>query len=1328
MRGFIAGIFLFFAVTSLTTAVGLSEAQTTSNQSPIIISLARENEPYSFVSMFGEPSGLLVDIWRLWGEKVGRDVKFRMGEWGDTIRDLRTGQAQIHGGLFLTANRLEIMDFGPPLYPIHNVIIMASGLHAKLDTSQEQTIAVLRGTTAAAFLSTRYPNIHILALTSTRDMIMAVGGGLAQGVAGPLQPLISAIDRLGLNEKFSTESATLLEDNVRPGVSKGDTEMLRLVDLGMGRISREELIALEEYWVRVPAMREIKKMRRPLNLSPQERQWLETHSRWRVGALKDGAPLAFINSKNQLDGIGADILQAVTGILGVEMLPRSENSLRDLGNALTTHTLDIVPFSEKLPSAQENAHLHSLLFYLPMDVVTKANASFSVTSPRDLAGKTVAVLAHADVAAQLEKIAPNTIVVPLQTMPDALIGLRSGCYDAIVGLSVSVSYFLTNTDREDLRHTRLPDISYAAQIAFRSDWPELPAIFEKAYENIPYDNLMEMTQRWSGLRIEKSINWERIKQIGGILALLAGSFLCIILVANRRLSRESQATQIALSTLRQRERQLKAVMDNQPSMVMMIDADEKYILVNRLFEQFSGYSAQEIIGKKSEDVLSPDTALSATLTYKEVLTTGKSLTYEKAHRNAAGELRDFDICKVPLKDDNGAIFGIVITATDVTKRRNAERQALRTQTKMTQIFNAAGSGMRVLDTNKIVLQANDAFLKMHGFNREEVIGFRCSDNTSTHEKCASCAVTRVLNGAPKAAETTVHRCKNGEEIYCDIVATPFLSPEGELLGVIEDCRDVTALVESQKAMQQAALAAEEANRAKSEFLANMSHEIRTPMNAVIGMAYLALQTKLSARQHNYISSIKDSAKSLLRIINDILDFSKIEAGRMDIEQADFELDEVLQGLASLDIVKLAESKVELHIDVEPDVPFTLVGDPLRLGQVLINLVGNAIKFTDQGKVSVQVQQQRTEGEKITLLFSIRDTGVGMSEEQKQKLFHAFSQADMSTTRRFGGTGLGLSISKKLVEMMGGSITVESAPNQGSTFCFTATFGLPLAGADKQPDALALSGMRVLIVNSDSGGRAKLGKTLTGLGLHYGEAPDCAHAGGVAETASHDGLGYEVALIDWNKDEKINLKAAARLKEQIGMPIIILTGMHNLEKLNAQVSALGIRHVLCKPVSRTALLHAIEDAARSSQPEEQDRLLTSTTLPTHVDGLEGKRVLLAEDNEINQIVAKELLEGMGLVVDIADNGRIAVDMISKGAYVAVFMDIQMPEMDGFEATSLVRTDPRFRSLPIIALTAHGMVGDREKCIKAGMSDHISKPIDPTALAEIASRWCRNTGQA
>ena len=1328
MRGLFAGILLLIALASFAIATPPAWALAPDSPPTVIVTLPRDNEPYSFASMFGEPSGMLVEIWRLWAEKTGCEVKFRMGDWAETINAIRTDQAHIHSGLFRTSHRAQFMEFGPPLYPSRIVLITAAGITADLDRMSSGTVSVLRGSQIETYLRTHYPNLRLLPFNTFRDMVLAVAGGQAQGIVGPPLAVFHAIDRLGLHEKFSSEPVRVYEDDIRPAVSKGDAKTLALVEQGFSQISRAELIAIEEYWIRVPMLREIDKMRRPLNLSRSERQWLEAHSQWKIGILKDAAPLAFINNQGRFDGIGADILRAVAGILGVEIQLHHTGNARDLGAALASQYVDIVPFSETLTPPQDNPPQNTLLFYLPLDVVTKANASFSVTRPRDLAKKTVAVLAYPSLIAQMEKVIPSLVVVPVQNMGEALSGLRVGRYDAFVGPSVSVGYAMTNDPHEDLRHTRLPDLRYAAQISFRGDWPELRGIFDKALENIPYVNLMEMAQRWSNLRIETNVDWERIKQVGGILGLLAVSLLTVILIANRRLARQSQATQKALTSLRLRERQLKAVMDNQPSGIVLIDTEGRYVLVNMQFEQFVGQTANTILGKRNTDILRPEIAAEAVRSDAIVLNTGMPLTEQAVYHNAAGIPRDIDICKVPLKDDEGNIYGIVITATDITERRAAERQALRTQTEMVQIFNAAGSAMRVLDTNRVVLQANDAFLKLRGFTREEVIGSRCSDHTHDRERCPSCAVTRVLNGQHKAAETTMYRRITGEERYCDIVATPFPSPEGELLGVIEDCRDVTDLVESQKVMQQAALAAEEANRAKSEFLANMSHEIRTPMNAIIGMSYLALQTELTGKQHGYLNSIKNSAKSLLHIINDILDFSKIEAGRMDIEKVDFELDEVLQGLASLDAVKQTDSKVELQLDVEPDVPFTLVGDPLRLGQVLINLVGNAIKFTDQGEVVVSVRRQSTVDNKVTLLFSVSDTGVGMTEEQLERLFHAFSQADMSTTRRFGGTGLGLSISKKLVEIMGGNIFVESTLNEGSTFYFTVPFDLPQTAHAAIPELLALSDMRVMVLSRSQSAREKLCKMLKGLGMRPTEEIDGDDAALLLQSAAAANDPFEVILINWFLPNEKSWQKTSRLQtiEGVGVPVIIMSSEPDIDQFMAQANAEGIKYVVAKPVSRTLLLQTIQEAVQGR------RLLPDTRQPQQyrpcmpVAGVENQRVLLAEDNEINQLVAKELLEGMGLAVDIAENGRIALEMLALNDYAAVFMDIQMPEMDGYEATRQLRANPQLRGLPIIALTAHGMVGDREKCIKAGMDDHLSKPIDPQALADMVARWCCKGG--
>ena len=354
----------------------------------------------------------------------------------------------------------------------------------------------------------------------------------------------------------------------------------------------------------------------------------------------------------------------------------------------------------------------------------------------------------------------------------------------------------------------------------------------------------------------------------------------------------------------------------------------------------------------------------------------------------------------------------------------------------------------------------------------------------------------------------------------------------------------------------------------------------------------------------------------------------------------------------------------------------------------------------------------------------------MTEEQLEKLFHAFSQADMSTTRRFGGTGLGLSISKKLVEIMGGSIFVESTANKGSTFYFTVTFGQPQAGHTTIPELLALSDMRVMVLSRSQSAREKLCKTLAGLGLRPTEEVDGDDAALLLQSAAAANDPFEAVLIDWIRPNEKSWQKASRLQtlERGGVPVIIMTSEPDIDQFTVQANAVGIKHVVAKPVSRTMLLQTIQDAVQSKkslpggrQPQEYQPFLP-------VPGTENQHVLLAEDNEINQLVAKELLESMGLAVDIANNGRMAVEMLELKHYAAVFMDIQMPEMDGYEATRRVRANPQLRGLPIIALTAHGMVGDREKCLKAGMNDHISKPIDPQALADMVSRWCCNSGSS
>ncbi|HEY3130228.1 MAG TPA: PAS domain S-box protein [Acidobacteriota bacterium] len=759
--------------------------------------------------------------------------------------------------------------------------------------------------------------------------------------------------------------------------------------------------------------------------------------------------------------------------------------------------------------------------------------------------------------------------------------------------------------------------------------------------------------------------------------------------------------------------------------VVITDMEDNILFFNDAFLRTYGYDEEELIGKNIEIVRSQNNPPAVV---REILpaTLKSGWTGELLNRRKDGTEFPIHLSTSVVRDENGVPVALIGVAVDITERRHAEEALRHSEAMFRDLYDEAPVGYHEIDVHGRIRRVNHAELEMLGYAAEEMLG-RYAWEFVHESKAARHAIAEKISGARPLVpfERTFIR-KDGSLVPVLLQDRLLRNAAGQVIGLRTAVQDITdrkrieeALQESEKRLHRAKETAEAASRTKSAFLAHMSHEIRTPMNAIIGMAELLGETPLTSEQQEYLRIFTRAGETLLLLINDILDLSKVEAGQLELDNTDFELRDLVERTGEFLSNRAHAKSLDLNCHIKPDVPTFLVGDPNRLRQILVNLLGNALKFTAKGEITLRVENDPAAAEPGSLLFSVSDTGIGIPSDKLDAIFESFKQVDSSLTRRYEGSGLGLTISKRLVELMGGHIWVESTPGQGSVFYFTADFGvqtqpaLPIVAS-----SVDLRGVRVLVVDDNATNRLILIETLSSWGALVTEAAGGSDALAKLRDARESSYPYRLVLLDGRMPGMDGFQVAEAINREMGgsgLTVLMLTSDNRTEGI-ARCRKLGLAGYLIKPVKRADLLDAINRAFAAAGPmaAEPAAAVTSTT-----DTERPIRILLAEDNEDNRLLVLSYLKRYPFQVDIAENGEIAVRKFTSGSYDLVLMDMQMPIVDGYSATRAIRkweNENEIKPTPVLALTAYALKEEARKSAEAGCTAHLTKPIQKAALLE------------
>lgn len=1239
------------------------------------------------------------DYLELLGKRLG--VEFTLvptDKWNKSLNMGYDKEIDLLPLLVKTDERAAQLEFTKPYITSHQYIIVRAqrdDIHTQEDLIGRE-LALPTGYAAIDHVRKSVPQAHIVEVPDISAALQKVSVGeadatiLSIGVASYWLER-AEISNLGIAATFGKQL------DLAMGCRSDWPQLASIIQKGLDSISAGERLQIRRRWISLDAQKPLSNI---LTFTAEERQWLAAHSKIEIGIMNAWPPMDFVDETGQSSGIGANFIRAMNQRLG-GVLKLHPGSWNEIYSAVQSKRIPALIGITPHPDRSDKFLFTTPYLTIPHVIISRRGSPYA-RNVSDLNGKSVAVEEGFIIGSILREHYPNVKVREYSNTSDALDAVSRGESNAYIGNRAVALYLIERELLSNLQiQGKIEDTSSVNAIGVHKDWPILRDILQKALSDITEEERRAILGKW-------------VPDAEGY----------------------SDAATLALTdkerTWLKAHPNLRLGLDPIWEPIEYIDQDGKYRGISSAFMQrlsdLLGVNLQydpnqtwaqsvERIRQREIDVLpalNPSPKRSEFLNFTQPYLHFPFMIVTRTDAPMITGMDDLSGWRIAVERD-------YVTREYLTRDHPSLAQLLTDNTAMALKAVASGKADAYVGNLTMASYMIDKLglgnLKVAApapYNNDLSIGVRKDwpELIPILDKALATIGDDERRAIRQESLAIRYDVKVNYTLLWKVVAGAAVLLLLALMWVAQTRRQ-------KRALTLAKAEAEQANRFKSYFLANMSHEIRTPMNAIIGFSYLALQTQLNSRQYHYLDRIQHSAQTLLGVINDILDFSRIEAGKLEIAKTPFSLDEVYENLANVTMMRAEEKGLDLYFRRAPEVPDSLIGDPLRLGQILVNLVGNAIKFTAQGEIRVTVTLKPHIDDRVWLEFCVSDTGIGIEEKEIPRLFSAFTQLDDSTTRRYSGSGLGLSICHHLIQLMGGRIEAQSTLGEGSSFRFHLPFTVntdPEHSMVLEPD---LRGMRVLLVDDDTSDLEIISGRLSSFSFSVSTATNAANALKQLQQADAAEHPFELVLMDWRMPEMDGVEAGQEIKQGDSLqhiPAVILITAHGREEVMHQAEQAGLDGFLIKPVSPSTLFDTVIQVL--------DKRYNGTNRSVRMNTLFlSGHVLLVEDNDINQQVAKAILSKMGLEVDIADNGREAIEALHSADYDLVLMDIQMPEMDGYEATQKIRSEARFENLPVIAMTAHAMSGERERCLAAGMNEHIPKPIDPVQLFTTLNHWLK-----